>query len=365
MILRLTLVVVLLAAVFGAIFGWKYYVGQQMAAAQSGGPPPATVAVSQVRTERWQPYLDAVGSLVAVAGIEVTNEVAGKINAIRFESGQEVAQGDVLLELDSQSDRAQLRGLQAEERLARLRFQRTERLLKQNSASQSDYDEALATLDGAKAAVSAQQALIDKKQIQAPFDGLLGIRRVDLGEFLAPGSPIVPLEALDPIYTDFSLPERELARVRVGQRVEVSVQAFPGQTFTGEVSAIDPGVQVATRSLRLRATLENPDKRLRPGMFAEVRVLLEADEELLTIPRTAVTYNPYGDSVFLVVERDGQPVAQRRQIKTGDAREGRVEVLSGLEDGDRVVTAGQVKLRNGQPLVIDDRPAPAERESAP
>jgi membrane fusion protein (multidrug efflux system) len=364
MILRLIIVVVLLAAVFGAIFGWKYYVGEQMAAAQSGGPPPATVAVSEAHIDRWQPYLHSVGSLVAVAGIEVTNEVAGKISAIRFESGQEVAAGDLLLQLDDQSDRAQLRGLQAEERLARLRFQRTARLLKQNSASQSDYDEALATLDGAKAAVAAQEALIDKKQIQAPFEGQLGIRRVDLGEFLAPGSAIVPLEALDPIYVDFSLPERELARVRVGQSLEVSVQAFPGRTFTGEVSAIDPGVEVATRSLRLRATLDNPDRLLRPGMFSSVKVLLGGDEEVLTIPRTAVTYNPYGDSVFVVFDRDGQLVVQRRQVQTGEARGGRVEVISGLEPGDRVVSAGQVKLRNGQPIVVDDKPAPAERESS-
>jgi membrane fusion protein (multidrug efflux system) len=362
MILRLVLIVLVLSAIFGAIFGWKYYQGQQMAA-HSGGPPPATVAVSEARIQDWQPYLDSVGSLVAVAGIEVTSEVSGKIGAIHFESGQTVQQGELLLQLDDQTDRAQLRGLEADQRLARLRFQRTARLLKEKSASQADYDEALATLDGATAAVAAQQALIDKKQIRAPFDGQLGIRHVDLGEYLAPGSAIVPLEALDPIYVDFSLPERELARVRVGQLVEVLVQAFPGKTFTGQISAIDPGIEIASRSLRLRATLDNPDKLLRPGMFSELRVLLGGQEQVLTVPRTAVTYNPYGNSVFVVLDQNGQMVVQRRQIQTGDVRGGFVAVTSGLETGDRVVSAGQVKLRNGQPIVADDKPAPAEREA--
>lgn len=364
MILRLFLVLLLLGAVLGGIFGWKYHQGRQMAAAQSGGPPPATVAVSTVREETWQPYLNAVGSLVAVSGIEVTNEVAGQISAIHFESGQTVETGDPLLQLDDRTDRAHLTGLQAEQRLARLKFQRFSRLLKDSSASQSDYDEALATLDSATAQVAAQQALIDKKEIRAPFAGKLGIRRVDLGEYLAPGSPIVPLEALDPIYADFSLPERELSRVAVGQQVEVRVHAFPHKTFNGQISAINPVVDTATRSLRLRATLANADGLLRPGMFAQVRVRLPTLEQVLTIPRTAVTYNPYGDSVFLVLERDGQHVVQRRQIETGEGRGEQIAVRSGVQAGERIVSAGQVKLRNGQPVVIDDKPAPSERMPA-
>lgn len=363
MILRLLIVLLLLGAIFGGIFGWKAY-QQRMAAAQAGGPPPATVAVSEVRRESWRPYLTSVGSLVAVSGIEVTSEVAGQISAIHFESGEPVEAGDPLLQLDDRTDRASLRALEAEQRLARLRFERMERLLAQRSASQSDYDEAKAELERVTAQVAGQRALIDKKQIRAPFGGRLGIRRVDLGEYLPPGAPIVPLEALDPIYVDFSLPERQLARVDVGRAVEVQVQAFPGETFEGRVTAIDPGVDAATRSLRLRATLGNPGQRLRPGMFAEIDVLLPAEEPVLTIPRTAVTYNPYGDSVFLAREQDGQLVAQRRQIETGERRGERVAVTSGLEAGERVVSAGQVKLRNGQPLTVDERPAPAEAEPA-
>ncbi len=364
MILRLTLALLILATIFGGIFGWKFYQAQQMAAARSGGPPPATVAVSTARKELWQPYLSAVGSLAAVSGIEVTSEVAGQISAIHFESGQTVEAGDLLVQLDDRTDQARLKGLVAEQRLARLRFKRLARLVKDKTASQSDYDEALATLDNATAQVAAQQTLIDKKRVRAPFAGRLGIRQVDLGEYLPPGAPIVPLEALDPIYADFSLPERELAQVAVGQTVKVRVQPFPDQTFTGRITAIDPGVDTGTRSLRLRATLPNRDEKLRPGLFAEVKLVLGRKNEVLTVPRTAVTYNPYGDSVFVVKEDNDTLTVQRRQVATGEARGERVTVRSGLQMGERIVSAGQVKLRNGQTVVVDNRPAPSERVAA-
>ncbi len=361
---RLILMLLLLAAVFGGIFGWKWQQNQQMAAGRAGGPPPATVAVATVQEEAWRPYLSAVGSLAAVSGIQVTSEVAGQISAIHFESGQTVEAGDVLVQLDDRTDQASLKGLQAEQRLAKLRFKRVERLVREKSASRSDFDEARATLDNATAQVAAQQALIDKKRIRAPFAGRLGIRLVDLGEYMPPGAPIVPLEALDPIYADFSLPERELSQVQVGQAIEVRVQPFPDQTFMGRISAIDPGMDRGTRSLRLRATLPNGDETLRPGLFAEVRVKLGREDRVLTVPRTAVTYNPYGDSVFLVLEGEDGMTVQRRQIETGESRQGRIVVRGGLRAGDRIVSAGQVKLRNGQAIVIDDKPAPSERVAA-
>lgn len=358
---RIVLVILALLVLFGGIFGWKFYTIRQQMAAQAGGPPPPVVAVADVRRESWTPVIDAVGSLTAVSGIEVTSEVAGKVRAIRFESGQKAAEGDVLLQLDDTNDRATLEGLIAERKLAELKFERVARLLPEKSVSQSEYDEARALLDSAAAKVTAQQALIDKKQIRAPFAGLLGIRRVDIGEYLSPGAAIVPLEQLDPIYLDFSLPERELARVAVGQQVEVGVHAFPGAVFTGTIMATDPGVDTGTRSFRLRATLQNPEQRLRPGMFAEVRVLMPEDEEVLTIPDTAISYNPYGDFVFVVQTTDGKTTVQRRQITTGQARDGQVAVSEGLAEGERVVSAGQLKLRNGQQVVLDDKPAPAER----
>lgn len=360
---RIFLVILALGLVFGGIFGWKAYQMKQQAAMQAG-PPPPVVAVSEVRVDSWVPAINAVGSLVAVSGIEVTSEVAGKVSAVRFDSGQTVTEGDVLLQLDDSSDKATLEGLIAERKLAELKFERVARLLPEKSVSQSEYDEARALLDSAAAKVTAQQALIDKKQIRAPFPGLLGIRRVDLGEYLSPGAPIVPLEQLDPIFVDFSLPERELARVSVGQQIEVRVQAYAEAVFSGVISAADPGVDSRSRSFRLRAILQNPDQRLRPGMFAEVRVLMPEAEQVLTIPRTAVSYNPYGDFVFVVQEQDGAQMVERRQIETGQSRDGRVSVSGGLQAGERVVSAGQVKLRNGQAVVIDDKPAPSERAEA-
>lgn len=364
MLARLILVLLLLGAVFGGIFGWKQYSDQQMAAAQSGGPPPATIAATEVRQQRWQPYLRVVGSLSAVAGIEVASEVSGTVRQVEFKSGETVAAGDLLVELDAETDRAQLQGLLAERTIARLRFERLAKLVREKSISKSDYDEASANLDAASAAVAAQQALLDKKRIKAPFAGRLGIRRVDPGEFLTAGAAIVPLQQLDPIYADFSLPERELADVAPGQTIEVRVQAYPERRFEGRISAIDPGVQVGSRSFRVRAELGNPEELLRPGMFAAVRVLLPRTDAVLTVPDTAISYAPYGDSVFVISDKDGQLTVNRRQIETGETRDGRVAIASGLEVGERVVSAGHNKLRNGQAVVIDEQPAPGERVTA-
>lgn len=361
MVTRVILVAILLAAVFGGIFGWKQHSARQMAAAQAGGPPPAVIAAARVALESWQPYIQVVGSIAAVAGIEVTSEVAGQVSKINFKSGEWVKRGDLLLELDSQTDQAQLRGLVAERTLGRLNFERVSKLVKERSVSKSDYDEARASLDAAEARVTGQQALIDKKRIRAPFDGRLGIRRVDLGEYLSPGSAIVPLDQLDPIYADFTLPERDLARVSNGQVVEVRVQAYPDQLFSGLIIAIDPGVNAGTRSFRLRAQLANPDQLLRPGMFAEIRVQLPQRDGVITIPDTAISFAPYGDSVFVIEQKDTGHVVSRRQIETGSTRNGRVAVVSGLAEGEQVVSAGHNKLRNGQAVIIDSKPAPAER----
>jgi membrane fusion protein (multidrug efflux system) len=273
-----------------------------------------------------------------------------------------VSEGQELLQLDDSVDQAELKGLIAERDLATIEYRRLAKLLRERSVSQSDVDQARATLDNASAQVASKRALIAKKRITAPFSGRLGIRRVDLGEFLMPGSEVVPLQALDPVYVDFSLPEREFSRLRVGQPTQVRVTAHPDRTFKGEITAVNPGVDQSTRTVRVRATLANPDLLMRPGMFAEVGVLLPARSRVLTLPRTAITYNPYGDSVFRILEQDGQLKVQRKQIRTGDVENGRVEVLEGLAAGDRVVLAGQVKLRNGQAVKIDNAVVPEEGE---
>ena len=363
MFLRLLFVVLLLAGIFGGIFGWKQHSAQLMAAAQGGGPPPAVIAATRATQETWQPTLQVVGSLAAVSGIEVTSEVNGKIKAIRFQSGQAVEQGELLLELDDETDQAELKGLQAERTIARLRYDRLAKLVREKSISKSDFDEARANLDAATARVAAQQALIDKKRIRAPFGGRLGIRRVDLGEYLVAGTDIVPLEQLDPILVDFTLPERELARVGVGGQITVQVQAYPGDTFAGTIEAIDPGVIVANRSFRVRARLDNPEQRLRPGMFADVSVKLPQQDNVITIPDTAVSYAPYGNSVFILTEGEGGLTVDRRQIETGQTRHGRVAVVSGLQVGEQIVSAGHNKLRNGQAVALDEQPAPAQRQA--
>ena len=289
MVMRLILVALVLAGLFGGIFGWKQHTAQQMAAAQAAGLPPPVIAATTVRRESWQPYIQVVGSLVAIAGIEVTSEVSGQVSAIHVSSGEPVDQGDLLVELDDKTDQAQLKGLLAERALARLKYERLAALIRDKSVSKSDYDEARVMLDAADAAVTVQQALVEKKRIRAPFDGRLGIRRIDVGEYLTPGAAIVPLEKLDPIFADFSLPERELARIKVAQTVEIKVQAYPEARFSGQIRAIDPGVNIGSRSFRVRAELENPGQQLRPGMFADVRVLLPQQQDVVTVPDTAIS----------------------------------------------------------------------------
>ena len=354
MILRLFLMLVIVGGVIGGVFYLKNQQWQAMQEQMAQGQPPATVATSKVQQESWQPSLSAVGSMVAVNDVSVTNEVPGKVDKIQFESGQRVEKGEPLIHLDAEVDRAELRGLQSELQLAQVQFERAAKLVKERSVSQSNYDEAKARLETAKANVASKQALINKKTIRAPFTGELGIRQVDLGEYLPAGSAIVPLQSLDPIYVDYSLPERYLADLSVGQTVELTVQSYPNETYQGQIEALNPGIDPGTRSVQLRAKLDNPNALLRPGMFAEVRTLLPRRNDVLTVPQRAISYAPYGNSVFVVKEKDGQKVVQRRQIDTGMVRDGQVEVKSGLEAGDEVVSAGQNKLRNDQPININN-----------
>ena len=357
MLPRLLLVFLLLGILLGGIFGWKHYQQQQQAALR-GPPPPAVVTATEVEQEDWQPRLDSVGSLVASQGIFVTNEVAGQVREIHYESGQAVAKGDLLVQLDDSVDQADLQGLLAQRNLGQIKVKRFGKLLKDHSASQSDYDESKAQLDSAEAAVAAKQAVISKKRISAPFEGRLGIRLVDLGEYLPPGSRIVPLNALEPIFADYSLPERALPRVAVGMQVLVEVAAYPDRRFQGTVVAINPGVDEKTRSVKIRAILENPEHLLRPGMFAEVATILPAREKLLTLPRTAITFAPYGDTVFLIEVEDRRSMVELRRVKTGQVQGGRVEILDGLSLNDQVVMTGQIKLRNGQEIRIDNSLVP-------
>lgn len=355
MVKRLILVLLALAVVFGGIFYWKYLGYQRMAAAMAQPRPPATVATAQVRQERWQPQIPAVGSVQAVAGIEVTTEVAGVIREIQFESGQAVAANAPLLRLDDEVDRAALEVLAAEARLADAQFQRAMELLPKRALSQSEFDERKAAAEAARARVAQQEAVIARKRVRAPFAGLLGIRLVDTGQYIEPGEPIVSLQALDPIYVDFALPERLLPNLALDMDVLVEVAAFPGRQFAGTLSAISPEIDSGTRMVGLRATFANPEGELRPGMFTRLRTQLGGTREVLTVPETAISFNTYGDFLYVVqpAEGGGQVVA-RREVITGEKRAGWVAVEQGLEPGETVVRAGLIKLRDGQPIAVDN-----------
>jgi len=359
---RFVVLILVLGLLIGGIFWFKQQQAAQMAAMMAP-PPPATVTATEVQAQDWRPRLQAVGTVSATQGIELANEVGGLVREIAFESGQQVARGEVLLKLDDEVDQAELRGLQAALELARLKFKRVERLIKDRSVSQSEYDTAQAELSNARAQVASKQAMIAKKVIRAPFDGQLGLRAVSLGQYLPAGSSIAPLVKLDPVYVDFSLPERYLPQLAVGQTVRVNVDAHQ-QTFEGSLAAIDPDVDAKTRQIRMRAEFPNPEGLLRPGMFARVALDLGRNEPVLSLPRVAITYAPYGDSVYVIIDAEGKLTVQQRQVQTGAVLGERVVIESGLSEGQRVVLTGQVKLRNGAAVQIDNKVAPADAGAA-
>ena len=353
MIKRLVLVLLLLTVLFGTIFGWKYLRQQQEMATMSD-PPPAVVSTRTVMRESWQPALKAVGSITPVRGVVVSAEVSGVIRKIHFDSSDRVPDGELLVELDTEVDLAELAALRADRRIAEITRDRFAKISTQNLGSRSDLDQSQALLDRVDAEIAAKEAMIRKKAVRAPFAGELGIRRINPGQYLAPGDTISELVELDPVYAEYALPERFLAELAAGQSVVVRVQAYPDRVFEGKIHAISPNVQAETRSVLVRALIANPDRQLRPGMFAEIETLQPVQENVLTLPERAVTYNTYGDSVFVVEETDGGRTVRLVQIETGDVRKGRVEIKRGLEAGAEVVSDGHNKLRNGASINIDN-----------
>ncbi|WP_192037038.1 efflux RND transporter periplasmic adaptor subunit [Halomonas sp. YLGW01] len=363
--LRLAIVILVLAAVLGSIFGWKYLKMQEMGAQNAQAQPPTPVEAVTLETQTWRPALGSVGSLRAINGVEVANEVAGVVSEVAFESGQGVSQGDVLIRLEDSVDRAALAALEARAQLANETYQRYSNLLPRNAVSQSQFDEARANYQAARADAEQQRAQLEKKTIRAPFDGVVGLRHVDLGEYIAVGTPIVNLNMLDPIHVDYSVPERDLGRVTAGRRIELSVAAYPERVFHGEVLAIAPSINESSRTLNVRAQLDNADAALRPGMFAEVSTLSAESREVLTLPRTALSFNTYGVFVFRVVENDqGQTIASRQQVTTGSTRGDTTEIIEGLSAGDQVVATGLLRLRDGQPIKMTSPEDSANQASA-
>lgn len=376
MVKRMIIMLVATGLVLGAIFGFQAYKNsmiQQFMASMAA--PPQTVSTVAADLQQWQPRLSAVGTLRAVNGADLASEVAGIVEEININSGDDVAAGAVLLRLRAEDDTARLRSLEATAELAAITYQRNERQLRVQAISQATVDADAANLKNARAQVAEQKAVIDKKTIRAPFAGRLGIRHVDRGQYLSAGATIVTLQALDPIYVDFYLPQQALDEVRVGQPIAATVDTWPGQTFAGTISAVNPKVDLATRNVQVRATLKNPDRKLLPGMFAAVEIESGEPARHVTLPQTAITYNPYGDTVYLVVDdgrqENGEPkrIAKQTFVTLGPTRGDLVAVLKGVEPGQTVVSAGQMKLRNGVPVVVnnsvqptaDASPAPVDR----
>lgn len=355
---KFVVVAIVLAVLLAGLFGWRMSQIRQQQNAMSQPPPPAQVETTTVKADSWERTQSAIGSLRAINGVRVANEIAGVVESIEFESGQMVEAGALLLALNTNTDEAALDTLQAEQRLAEQQFKRFADLVKQRAASQADFDEAKANLDAAQARVHEQQAVLDKKRIRAPFSGVIGLRLVDLGQFLEVGTPIVQISMLDPIYVDFTIAERYLPQVTVGNRVEVTVAAYPQRVFAGEVLALETSVNSESRTMQIRAALANPNRELHPGMFANVISYQGASEPVLTLPRTAISYNTYGDFVFVIkAGSGGQQTVERRTVTTGGVRAGQVSILSGVEAGEQVVATGLLRLRNGQPVTINNAEA--------
>jgi membrane fusion protein (multidrug efflux system) len=349
---RFIVMLLIAGTIFGGLGYAKYRQVQTMVAKFSVPKPPTPVAAVAVGKASWPRTIASTGSLTAVQDSFVTNEVPGIVSALHFDSGQEVAAGALLVSLDATVDLATLEGLQAELELARLQHERAKKLVKDHTLSRADYDEVLAKETRLRAGVTAQQATIAKKTLRAPFTGTLGIRRVDLGDYLAAGSSVVSLQTLSPIYLDSSIPERYIAELKAGQEILLRSQAYGEEHFSGRLTAIEPGADPATRMVRIRAEFSNTDKRLRPGMFVDLELVQATADEVLTLPETAISYSPYGNSVFLITETPEGLVVQRKPVETGGTRGGDVAVTKGLAVGDRVVAVGQNKLRNGMQVEI-------------
>lgn len=354
-LVRLLLILGVGAGLWFAIFTLQAKKDADLAAFAAAPRPLTTVAATTVVSQSWAQYIPALGAINAIQEVEVTSEAAGKITRISFESGQRVDEGDILVELDTSVAAAQLKGLIAEQKLSELNFARSKKLLADRTISQSEFDISAARIDETSAMVLAQRASIAQKKIRAPFSGVLGIRAVDVGQYLENGMKIVSLRALDPIYVDFAIPERYFSNVSLGQELSFTVQAYPDKTFSATLRAIEPGIDRATRNIRLRAQSANPNEALRPGMFVELSLTTAANKSVLVIPETAVDYTPYGNSVFVIEQGDGGLQVQRVQIETGETRDGQIAVLSGVEEKQRIVALGHNKLRNGMPVKIDDQ----------
>ncbi|MET4701739.1 membrane fusion protein (multidrug efflux system) [Constrictibacter sp. MBR-5] len=402
---RILGLIVALAVVAGGAYLAYRAIWSEQGGEQQQSRPPVTVAAARAESETWRTRLTSVGSLQAVNGVDVTTEVAGIVSEISFESGQSVSRGDLLAQLIAETDRAQLASLQAQLQQARSDLARNRRLVGRGAIARREVEQAETSVESLRAQTRERQEAIGKKRIEAPFDGELGIRRVNLGQYLSPGQAVVTLQSIAPIHVNFTLPEQHYGRTDAGIPLEIRVDAYPDRVFEGRINATSPDVDAETRNFSIQGILPNRDRLLRPGMFAEIAIVLPDRREVVTLPATAISYNPYGDAVYMIAEasaetassssgpqgqagsdgdggvltwlsdlfggdddvsapaeedathqaRNGPPrIAKRVFVELGERRDTKVAVANGVEVGDLVVTAGQLKLDDGAPIVVSD-----------
>ncbi|MFN3234387.1 MAG: efflux RND transporter periplasmic adaptor subunit [Gammaproteobacteria bacterium] len=374
---RMIIMLIVVGILFGAVFGW-YSFRQVMIKRylSSFHAPAVVVSASKAKALEWTPYIPAIGSLQAIQGVDVTVQTSGIVSAIHFESGTFVNKGDALIELDDREEQANLQDYLAQYKLSKLNYDRDVKLLKKGAVSQSTVDTDYATMQETKASVEATKVKIAYKHVIAPFDGKLGIREIDIGQYISAGTPIVPLQSLNPLYVEFTLPEKYVHDLSVGQDVEVVTDSFPNVTYKGIVNALASQIDESTRSITVQAIVPNESKALLPGMFARIHVLLPKKQSVVTIPQTAVAYNLYGNTVYVIEQEKQKSTAptskstkdktadkptltvKRVYVEVGDRRGDVVEITKGVKAGDMVVTSGQIKLSNGDPVTINNEVEP-------
>jgi membrane fusion protein (multidrug efflux system) len=360
------ILIVCAALILGGVFAWQRvvagFIGKFMKQAATA---PQTVSTVKAVETSWQSHIEAVGSLRAARGADLAPQASGVVDTIHFESGNDVAAGAVLLRLRQNDDPAKLAQLEATADYAQQTYARDQEQFAAQAISQATLDSDVSTLKSAKAQVAAQQALMDEKIVRAPFAGRLGIRQIDEGQYLAAGTTVVTLQALDPIYVDFYVPQQALAQIKVKDAVSVRVDAYPGTEFKGVIASINSKVDTASRNVQVRASVPNADKRLVPGMYASIEIANGAPRTLVTLPQATITHNPYGDTVFVVQQsgKDDQGNAkltvQQQFVRTGPTRGDQIALLDGVKAGDVIVSGGQIKLRNGVAVLVNNSVQPA------
>lgn len=369
---RMVMLLALAVVVFGGLIGVKVFMNRMVNDYLDNMPiPPAVVSAAPAKADRWISQVTSVGTVSAIQGAELTTEVSGIVERIYFDNGSKVRAGDVILELDAATDQAEVKTLKAAERLAELERDRVQQLWKSKSVSKAEYDQRQSELEQAQARVAAGIARMEQKQLRAPHDGVLGIRRVNVGQYVTAGDPMISLQSLDTVFIDFSLPEQRYSDIRVGMTVTAQMDALGSDAFHGKITAIEPVIDADTRNFKVQATFANPEQVMRPGMFARLQMNVGEQRDVVTIPRSAISFKPYGNSVYVLTDAEskdekGRPLmnVKQRFVTTGQMQGDLVVVEEGLLVGEQVATSGLLKLRSGGTAIINNDVQP-EAEIAP